>query len=60
MGLDNLHDMSLGQNYKALTDMVATPVGTFICPSRRQTIAYPYQLQPRLHAACCKATRQRA
>ena len=46
MGLDNLHDMSLGQNYKALTDMVATPVGTFICPSRRQAIAYPYNCNP--------------
>jgi len=38
--------MSLGQNYKALTDMVATPVGTFICPSRRQAIAYPYNCNP--------------
>ena len=46
MGLDNLHDMSLGQNYKAITDMIATPVSTFYCPTRRQAIAYPYNCSP--------------
>jgi prepilin-type N-terminal cleavage/methylation domain-containing protein/prepilin-type processing-associated H-X9-DG protein len=46
MGLENLHDMSLGQNYQALTTMVATPVNTFICPTRRQAIVYPYTCSP--------------
>ena len=42
MGLDNLHDMSLGKNYAAAVVMAETPVSTFICPTRRQAIAYPF------------------
>ena len=42
MGLDNLHDMSMGQNYLAITNMIAMPVSTFICPSRREATVTPY------------------
>ncbi len=41
IGLDNLHDLGLGQNRNGLLVMVQTPVNTFICPSRREVIAYP-------------------
>jgi prepilin-type N-terminal cleavage/methylation domain-containing protein/prepilin-type processing-associated H-X9-DG protein len=42
MGLDNLHDMSLGQNYAAAVHMAETPINTFICPTRRTAIGYPF------------------
>jgi prepilin-type N-terminal cleavage/methylation domain-containing protein len=42
MGLDNLHDMGLGQNYAADVIAAETPVTTFGCPTRRQTIPYPF------------------
>ncbi len=42
MGLSNLHDMGLGQNYAAAVIMVEQPVNTFICPTRRTAIAYPF------------------
>ena len=41
MGLENLHDMSLGQNYAAAVHAAEQPVSTFICPTRRQAVAYP-------------------
>ena len=40
MGLDNLHDLGLNQNRAGLLAMVETPVSTFICPTRREVIAY--------------------
>ncbi len=42
MGLDNLHDMGLGQNYAADVVVAETPVSTFICPTRRTAITYPF------------------
>jgi prepilin-type N-terminal cleavage/methylation domain-containing protein/prepilin-type processing-associated H-X9-DG protein len=42
MGLDNLHDMALGQNHAAAVVVAETPIGTFICPTRRQAIAYAF------------------
>ncbi len=42
MGLDNLFNMGLGQNYAADVITAEQPVGTFICPTRRQAIAYPF------------------
>ena len=42
MGLSNLHDMGLGRNYAALVIAAETPVDTFICPTRRTAIAYPF------------------
>ncbi len=42
MGLENLHDMSLGQRYDQIPLMIAVPVNTFMCPSRREAIVTPY------------------
>ncbi len=42
MGLDNLHDMSLGMNYAAAVHTAETPVNTFICPTRRTAVGYPF------------------
>jgi prepilin-type N-terminal cleavage/methylation domain-containing protein len=42
MGLDNLHDMGLGRNYAATVVATEQPVSTFICPTRRTAIAYPF------------------
>ena len=42
MELGSLHDMSMGQNYLAITKMIAIPVNTFYCPSRRNSIVTPY------------------
>jgi prepilin-type N-terminal cleavage/methylation domain-containing protein/prepilin-type processing-associated H-X9-DG protein len=42
MGLDNLHDMGLNQNYAARVIAAETPVNTFICPTRREAIGYPF------------------
>ena len=42
MGQDDLHDMGLGQNYAASVIATETPVNTFICPARREAIAYPF------------------
>jgi prepilin-type N-terminal cleavage/methylation domain-containing protein/prepilin-type processing-associated H-X9-DG protein len=42
MGLDNLHDAGLGKNYAASVVATEQPVTTFICPTRRQAIAYPF------------------
>jgi prepilin-type N-terminal cleavage/methylation domain-containing protein len=42
MGLDNLHDMGLGQNYAAAVVVAQQPVSAFICPTRRTAIAYPF------------------
>ena len=50
MGLDNLFDMALGENYAALTDVVSTPVSTFICPTRRTaSLLYPYTETPTMN-----------
>jgi prepilin-type N-terminal cleavage/methylation domain-containing protein/prepilin-type processing-associated H-X9-DG protein len=42
MGLDNLHDMGLGKNYAGMELTAQESVSTFICPTRRPVIAYPY------------------
>ena len=42
MDLNNLHDMSLGQNYAAAVIMAEQPVNTFICPTRRTAVGYPF------------------
>jgi prepilin-type N-terminal cleavage/methylation domain-containing protein/prepilin-type processing-associated H-X9-DG protein len=42
MELDNLHNMSMGMNYSAAVHMAETPVNTFICPTRRTAIGYPF------------------
>jgi prepilin-type N-terminal cleavage/methylation domain-containing protein/prepilin-type processing-associated H-X9-DG protein len=42
MGLENLHDVSAGKNYAAAVHMTETPISTFICPTRREAIAYPF------------------
>jgi prepilin-type N-terminal cleavage/methylation domain-containing protein len=42
MGLDNLHDMGLGRDYAAMVVAAEQPIATFICPTRRNAIAYPF------------------
>jgi prepilin-type N-terminal cleavage/methylation domain-containing protein/prepilin-type processing-associated H-X9-DG protein len=42
MGLDNLHDMGKSKNYSASVTATETPINTFICPSRRDCIGYPF------------------
>jgi prepilin-type N-terminal cleavage/methylation domain-containing protein len=38
----DLHDMGVDGNRKAMSQAAATPVGAFICPSRRRLVAYPF------------------
>jgi prepilin-type N-terminal cleavage/methylation domain-containing protein/prepilin-type processing-associated H-X9-DG protein len=40
MGLDNLHDLGLGNNAAGRLQTAQTPISTFICPTRREVIAY--------------------
>jgi prepilin-type N-terminal cleavage/methylation domain-containing protein len=42
MGLSNLHDMGVGKNYAAEVIATEQPISTFICPTRRTAIAYPF------------------
>jgi prepilin-type N-terminal cleavage/methylation domain-containing protein/prepilin-type processing-associated H-X9-DG protein len=42
MGLDNLHDLGLNRNYAGSVVAAETCVATFICPTRRDAIAYPF------------------
>jgi prepilin-type N-terminal cleavage/methylation domain-containing protein/prepilin-type processing-associated H-X9-DG protein len=40
--LAELHDLGVDGNRAVMTQRASTPVGTFICPSRRRVLAYPF------------------
>jgi prepilin-type N-terminal cleavage/methylation domain-containing protein/prepilin-type processing-associated H-X9-DG protein len=42
MELGNLHDLGLNKNYDGNVIAAETPISTFICPTRRDAIAYPF------------------
>jgi prepilin-type N-terminal cleavage/methylation domain-containing protein len=42
MGMDNLHEMGSAKNYAARVAAAEMPVSTFICPTRREVIGYPF------------------